>query len=117
MNNCRSRCVFLVATLMASGALMLNTPQTGVARPYYAAQKGLSCAACHVAPAGGGMRIPRPESIGTINDFLAMGADVRGYWSRTQNTNASSFTLGRSAAYVAVEPRPDLDLVGDYHLD
>lgn len=87
------------------------------ARPYYAAMKGKSCAACHVAPAGGGMRKPTEGSPGRLTDNVSLGGDLRFFFSRTESSNVSGFTLGRTAAYLLVQPRPDLEIALQHHLD
>lgn len=85
------------------------------ARPYYAAKKGLSCAACHIAPSGAGMRKVRETSPGRVTDHLSVGADLRAYFSQIEKTKVSTFRVARSALYVQASPRPDIDLV--YHND
>ena len=85
------------------------------ARPYYAARKGLSCAACHIAPAGGGMRKPRENSPGRLTDAVSLGADLRVSFSRIEKSGVSAFEVDRSALYVAAAPRPELQLV--YNMD
>lgn len=81
------------------------------ARPYYAATKGVSCASCHVNPAGAGVRKPTPESPVKINDNINLGADLRAYFSKLDG-QSSSFTVGpRASLYVLAEPVPSLSLV------
>lgn len=98
-------------------AILLFAAARAEARPYYAALKGKSCAACHAAPAGGGMRKPAEDSPGRLTDKVSLGGDLRFFFSRTESSHASGFTLGRTAAYLLAAPRPDLELALQHHLD
>lgn len=106
----------LARILVASAVLLISSP--GVqARPYYAAKKGRSCVACHVAPAGAGMRKPVPASPIKFSDSVALGANLRAYFSHIEKTKVSNFVLGRSAFYVWAEPQTGFQLVYDFQLN
>lgn len=95
-------------------ALTLAHPPTAQSRPYYAAKKGLSCAACHINPAGGGARWPTEKAPVRINDSINIGADFRFLGAKSQGghaANPSSFKSSEIALYVMARPSGELQLV------
>lgn len=98
----------------AAGILLIAAaPHPAQARPYYAAKKALSCAACHTNPAGGGPRWPTERAPVRINDQINIGADLRVMGSKSQGNHAanpSSFSTPDIGLYVMA--RPDGDLQG-----
>ncbi|MBI4370159.1 MAG: hypothetical protein HY547_08025 [Elusimicrobia bacterium] len=80
-------------------------------QPYYSAKKGLNCAACHVNPAGAGMRRPSPSAPTLINDSLNLGADFRVLLTKTEGSSNSSFNIARGAFYVLAEPASQISLL------
>lgn len=101
-------------------AVTLALATAAGARPYYAAKKGLSCAACHIAPSGGGARRPSRDARVRINDTIHLGADFRVLASKSGGpratpagapANVSGFDANELVAYLAAMPSENLSLV------
>jgi len=102
------------AAALAAALLTAWGPTPSWSRPYYAAKKGLSCAACHVAPAGGGARRTRENSPGRLSDAVSLGADLRTTLKRAEgkaSVNPAGFELFEGAAYLTASPGGGLTLV------
>lgn len=97
------------ALSLVSGILFFPFSVWG--QPYYAAKKGLSCAACHVSPSGGGMRLPRETSPGRVNDAVAIGADFRFALKRLEAASDATFVTARQNLYVLAQPQDQLLLM------
>lgn len=102
--------LILLATLPA-----LLPVSSLLAQPYYSAKKGINCSACHVNPAGTGMRIPSPSNPTKINDAISFGADFRFLFSKVQGGSDSTFAVARNALYLLAEPVPSLSLLYNYN--
>lgn len=75
------------------------------ARPYYTATRGVSCSACHLNPAGGGVRKVSEGTPTFINDSIAIGADLRGAYSNDGNPLTDySFKAFEQRFYLMAEP-------------
>jgi len=93
--------------------ISLTPLQQGLAEPYLAIQSGQKCMVCHTSPSGGGKRTPygnlytRTELAdhwigkkggggdfwnGEIFEFLAVGGDLRGSWSKENAPGLDSQT-------------------------
>jgi hypothetical protein len=98
------------------------------AEPYLAAQQGYKCMACHVNPAGGGMRnafgniyaqnvlaatkIGAADDLwtGAVNRFVMLGGDLRAGWTRTDiphQQQSNEFEVSDARLYLDVEAIPD----------
>lgn len=97
------------AAFPALSCLLLVAVSPVFAQPYYAAMKGISCAACHINPSGGGARKSREGSPTFINNAIAIGADLRGsYSNRNYPLTDYAFTVGKQRFYIQAEPAEDL---------
>ena len=109
------------------GMLAVSLPRTGHTEPYLAVQQGYKCGACHVNATGGGLRndfgivfaenampaSPLPDGTptwtGRVGDFVRLGGDVRGTWTRTEVPHQDSqqgWDLAQARIYGAVEVIP-----------
>ncbi|HEX7027706.1 MAG TPA: hypothetical protein VF268_10730 [Gammaproteobacteria bacterium] len=125
--------------LLAVGLLQIHAVAN--AEPYLAVRSGLKCMACHTNPTGGGKRneygniyaqqtlaAPGKNESGTgepwtgsINRYLALGADFRGEFSVTDVPGApdvsSEFIYEESLVYLQLQPLPGrLSLYVDHKL-
>ena len=109
--------------LLLSAVLM---PQSVLAEPYLAVQKGLKCSTCHTAPSGGGKRTvygnvyaqtelsERTLNLGNLwtgelGKYLAIGGDVRGGWNQIEvpgQPKTSHSDLEEFLAYAELRPFP-----------
>lgn len=100
-----SRFVFVLSLVTGHWSLITDAS----AQPYYAAMKGLSCSACHVNPAGAGVRKISEGSPTFINNAIALGADLRGAYSNDGNPLADySFKALQQRIYLTAEPAESL---------
>ena len=118
----------LISQLLALFTILL-LPTTLLAEPYLAVRTGQKCLACHVNPTGGGKRTPYgdvygkqslakqqlmdPNKVwdGKVNDFLALGADLRYNLESTSTPNentSTEFKLEEASLYL------DINLIPDY---
>ncbi len=110
---------------ISSLLLCLGIAGNAAAEPWIAVTQGQECRACHVNPAGGGLRndygnvygqsiLPaervggadQPYWNGTIGEWLRVGADMRGVYRYVDTPNAqevSEFDVRRATVYVEAE--------------
>ena len=103
-------------------AAALAAPHSVRAEPYFAVQKGMHCSSCHSHPGGGGLRVDygnafsqtelpvtrignndRPLWTGDVNDWLAVGANLRGgfeFVDIPDSDEVSEFKVNRGNLYV-----------------
>lgn len=112
-------------TMLAALALATSTAR---AEPYLAVQQGYKCVACHVNPAGGGLRnafgnvfsqnvLPAhtlktgdTSWTGAVNEFVHLGGDVRAGWTATtvpHQDSANEFDVSDARVYLQVQAIPD----------
>ena len=134
----RGRGVSIVASALLAVTLLL--PAVARAEPYLAVRTGLNCVACHVNPTGGGKRtdfgsaygqtalaaaridlsarklVPTTDTAagplwtGRLNQYIALGADLRATAQRTQvpgNANTQALNQTRAQVYLEVKPFGD----------
>ena len=114
---------------MAAITLTLSlAAATARAEPYLAVQQGYKCIACHVNPAGGGMRntfgnifaqnvlpanrieVGDDSWTGAVNRFVMLGGNVRADWTSTDiphQARTNEFDVSDARIYLNLEAIPD----------
>ena len=131
----RGRVVSIVASALLAVTLLL--PAVARGEPYLAVRTGLKCVVCHVNPTGGGKRTDfgsaygqtalaatridlsarqrvaatdaaaGPPWTGRLNQYIALGADLRATTQRTRVPGASNTqALNQTRAQVYLEVKP-----------
>lgn len=100
---------FFVFAFILTSSLFYRHFSAVQAQPYYAAVKGVSCSACHVNPAGAGVRKISEGSPTFINNSLAVGADLRSGYSNDGNPLTDyTFKMHEQRFYLMAEPSQNL---------
>lgn len=110
------------------GMVAAGWSRSAHSEPYLAVREGYQCGACHVNKTGGGLRndfgivfaenalaaSPLPANApawsGKIGDFVRLGGDLRGAWSRVEVPHQDSqqgWDLDQARVYGAIDVIPD----------
>lgn len=113
----------LMGIVFALG-MLLATASAAIARPLYAARTGMSCARCHIDPAGGGIRnatgfryaqnghtmTPEEDREPTLDpriaDGIRLGGDIRAQYMQdaaNEIRDRSTFFLMQATVHLAAE--------------
>lgn len=122
------------AVLILSACLF--SPKIARAVPYFAVMEGAKCSACHVSPTGAGMRrengvryfrrlpfeatqsLSNQDYKGKLNDFFALGGDLRVRHLATVQAPGpgNTFQIPQGSLYVRVDPFRHFSLYSDTDL-